>query len=427
MSNFVQKDSGGIYDISLREHSETKPLKLSSRDLQTLRTEFNVSSPRIDVVHTSSQKVKLKSRQYVGVISFPDGPTIEILPKVEGANLLYLLRYAYGVESNTYEQRTLIAEGPNFIEAIATLFETELERVFRQGLAKGYHTVSTSERYLRGRLNIHQQLQQHPSTTTKFECTYDELTHDIPLNRALLYAASLLTPYLTDSTLARRLGRYEQRLQKRVTLTPITVQQVKTLDVSRLTAHYKDILRLVEMVIMNSFVEDFRSGHNMAFSLLVNMNTIFEKVVENAFTDIVSDLTEYRALIQEQTGSLLASGSYDVDIKPDIALRDADQNIQFVGDAKWKTGKPQNQDFYQIAAYQNTHMCPGALIYPDRLVSKEGGCELKNGLETKIIELPTGRNSETYSEFKRLVKQQLWEAIEKSLSENIPASGKDQI
>ncbi|MFB6361138.1 MAG: restriction endonuclease, partial [Halobacteriales archaeon] len=67
-----------------------------------------------------------------------------------------------------------------------------MDSALEQGLHREYLRTSESVTHLRGQLDVKRQLQRQGPTPTKFECTFDELTVDTTVNRAVLYATNLL-------------------------------------------------------------------------------------------------------------------------------------------------------------------------------------------------------------------------------------------
>lgn len=402
MSSLPSPDAGFDADevIVIGEHEETPSLDVSPRALQMLRSEVNQSNKRIRVEFTADESVRLHTGSYVGLLGLPDGPAIDIRPKVATAHLLYLLQYSSDITVWTFEEMVSVAEGSNFVDAVGSLFEAELRQLLRNGLRKEYREVSSEEPYLRGRLNVQNQLQRQQGTAaTTFDCTYSEMTYDTTLNQAVLHATEVLTGLVSEQRIATRLQTHAKRLQQSVSSQPVSVAAIRRIQLSQLTEQYRDILRLVEMILANSYVEDYAEGMNRSFSLLVNMNTVFEKVVERGFRTAASTNPEVDVLAQNRTGYLIDAGGPRIGLKPDIALRTSDGGIICVADAKWKIGNPSNQDAYQLAAYQQTHRCPGVLVYPEQSPSVEFAGELPNGLPTGAIQVPVGRNADEYQEF----------------------------
>ena len=380
-------------DIQLAEYEESAPVELSQAAAEMLANEINGSDERdgdrIKLRYTREGKAVLTATQYVGVVSLRDGPTIQVTPKAAGTNLLSLLRYAHNTSATTFESQTHYQQGQTFFDALGSLYETELRRVLNRGLHTDYKRVSGTEQHLKGQLDLQRQLQRQPPNPSAFECTYDELTHDITANRAILYATSLLLGLVSDRSITRSLQQHQQILRRRVELTPVTVQTLDGIQLTRLSEYYEDILRLARLVIGNAFVGELQAGQSASFAVLVNMNTIFEQVVERAISEVLSDRGGWRAEAQEQSQSLLTSGRHLVTLKPDITVYDSAGTVRLVADAKWKTTKPTNADFYQLTSYMLANDAPGLLVYPDCNGDTVSESEVAGKFPLLLIELPT--------------------------------------
>lgn len=409
--------------VVVSEHGTTEPLALTDRDLEFLHRVVNAPKNRLTPEYTADERVRLSASSSVGLVALPDGPTVEIRPKVGTSNLLYLLQYGTGVDATTYDASVPVAAGSNFVEALGALYETELRALLRQGLRKEYRTVSRNRSHLRGRLEVHEQVgETQGRPPTSFRCTYDELTYDTPLNRAIHQATRILAATVSDGDLSDRLAAHARRIQHSVTPEPVPARTVSDIELSRLTAHYRDIVRLVEMVLGNSFLEDYTTGQNVSVSLLVNMNTVFERVVERAFRAAVCPERGLEVLVRETTGQLLPDNRYEVGLEPDVAVQMTDGTVLCVADAKWKTGPPENADVYQLAAYQQAHDCPGVLVYPAQERALEFSAELPGGRRTGAIELPTGSDAEDYGSFVDTVEGRARSYLESVRGERTPRS-----
>lgn len=295
--------------ISLREYESSDPLRLTDRALRALRTEINADdTERLRLSFDEEGWAQLTATQYVGLVSLPDGITIEIRPNAAGTNLLHLLRYVHGIESTTIDRRTSMETGPAFIDTLGFLFDAELQRVVDRGLYREYQRTSGTERFVCGRVNVHQQLQTHGSTPTAFECTYDEHTNDTTANRALLYATTVSLRLVTDPSLRRSLRQRQQSLRRQVTLTPVRPVELEQVKLTRLNEYYESALRLTQFILQNLFFDDIQSGLSSTFSLLVNMNRIFEKVIEQAMTDVLEDWQGWTVRTQRTTRTLVTGG-----------------------------------------------------------------------------------------------------------------------
>lgn len=382
-------------DRTLREYQETDELDLSDSAIVSIRNEINEEQTRLEVIEQRTGRVRLKATSHVGVVSILDGPTIEIRPKARGANLLGLLQYANGVEATTIEQPTTMTAGRTFVEALASIYKVELDTALRHGLHRDYVRRSETVNQLRGRLDVHRQLQRQGPTPTKFECTYDELTADTTVNRGILYATTLLTQLVRDPALSQALDRHQQQLRRRVTLTPIQTVDLDGIELTRLASHYTDLLRLTKLILRSVFVEELRTGARSSFALLVNMNDVFELAVERAVKEAVSDRPGWSVKGQASSQSLVTGGKRQITIQPDVLVRDANGRPRLVGDAKWKLDQPaeadrepSNEDIYQIVAYELAHGVPGVLFYPAQgnRVSSEYSVSNLDALRT--VEVP---------------------------------------
>lgn len=401
-------------DVSLREYETSDPLDLSDRAIRALRNEVNEGgTERIQLSFDENGHARLKATQYVGLVSLPDGPSVEIRPKAAGTNLLHLLRYAHGVEPKTVERTTIMEAGPTFLDTLALLFDAELQTVVNRGLYREYQQTSQTERYVRGRLNVHDQLQRHGPTPTAFECTYDEHTYDTTANRALLYATTMLLRLVSNPSLSQSLRQKQQHLRRQVTLTPVRPVELEVIQLTRLNTYYEDILRLTRFVLENLFVGEIRRGSATTFSLLVDMNRIFEKVIERALMGLVAEWPGWTVRSQRTSRALITGGSRPVEIRPDILLKDPSGDVRLVGDVKWKLGRPSNPDFYQMSTYQLTYGVPGLLVYPEQDGDVATEYTVDGRFPLQLLEVPTRSNAGSFSEYTRHLLESIDNELER--------------
>ncbi|MFC4550796.1 MULTISPECIES: McrC family protein [Halorussus] len=395
----LDAEDGESVDISLREYEETEPLDLSDSALRMLRSEVNSDGERLSVSFDRNGDAVLQATQYVGIVSLPDGPTIQIRPKAGRTNLLHFLRYAHGVESVTIERETSISAGRTFIEALAALYEAELENVIRQGLHRDYRRVEANEEHLRGRLNVQKQIQKQGVAPTQFECSYEELTYDTLPNQSVLFATSILTRFVRDQTLKRSLLKHRHLLRQRVTLTPIQPAALESVELTRLNEYYADLLRLTKLVLRSIYVREFLTGEQSSFALLIDMNQIFERAVERGVSEAIEERDGWKVASQVTTCNLVTDGKHTISIRPDIVIRNSDQQILLVGDAKWKLGRPPNSDFYQMVSYQFAHDIPGVLIYPEQRGEIGTQYSVVEQYPLKLVEFPIPTVAEDFDDY----------------------------
>lgn len=399
----------------ITEYESTPPIPLSKQARTYLRDEINGGTDRggdrVTVTYTTDGDTVLTATSYVGLIALPNGPTLEIRPKLPATNLLYILQYATDVSADMFDTDTQLQAGTVFVDVLGVLYERELQRIRNRGLHTDYVTRDATEQRLRGRLDVQRQLQRQPPVPTEFECTYQELTPDIPINQAILQVTDALLRMVTDDQLTSALERHAHALRRDVTRTHITHSDIATIELTRLHDYYDHILQLTKLFLRNSHVGDITTGTRNAFSLLVNMNTVFENAVTHAADTAITNRDGWRITRQDNSKQLIHDGRFNVTLKPDFTVRDPDGTVRLIGDAKWKHGTPPNADFYQMTAYQQAHTAPSILAYPSQNGIVTDSCTIINGHPLHLIELPTTDTYQSYDAFRNAVTTAMTTAI----------------
>lgn len=388
--------------VTLSEWSESQPVSLTDTDIDFLEHQINTDRVKLGIEYTGEGQVVLSSSRYVGIVALPDGPTIEVIPKSAGDNFVSLLQYANGVEAQTIQHRTEVHGGRAFLDALAALFVDEVETILQHGLAQTYRRKQNAEEFLRGQLDIQRQLQQQGPAATAFEVNYDELTADIPANQGVLYAAMVLRRMVTERRLQQRLDQQVTRFRREVTPRQVRPSEFVEIEVTRLNEYYRDALRLAELIIRNVYVEKLREGSRGSYGLLINMDAIFEAVVERAFRDAVEQDDRWDGWWVEGQANitgLVTGGTPRVRMRPDLVVRNGDDEVVFTGDAKWKTGTVRQSDVYQLTAYQLADDVPGTLVYPGQNGAVETEYTVRGRYPMVVHELPTSAAVNSYAEF----------------------------
>jgi 5-methylcytosine-specific restriction enzyme subunit McrC len=393
--------------IELSEYDESDPIDLSDDDIEMV--ESQVDGLRVE--YRRGKPVVLHTDHRVGVIALPDGPTIEIQPKIGEPNLVTLLRYANGTEPTHLSRETELESGTNFVDTVAALFLEELEVVLSQGLRREYVNVEGTEEYLRGRLNVQRQLADGPGKTD-FECDYDEFTYDTTLNQTILCVANTLSSLVDSTKIAGELREYESRLRRRVTLREVSIEEAEQIELTRLTDYYEKVLALSRLVLKNIYIEDIVAGEGASYSLLIGMNDAFEKVVERIARETVDERDGWSVEGQARTDNLLKESS-SIRIQPDFVVKRHGEPV-LVGDAKWKT-KVKNNDVYQVVAYQTAYDAPCVLVYPGNDGAIKNDYSVKNGYSLGMLELPTGVNTADVGEFGRENVEQFFNFLSRTV------------
>jgi 5-methylcytosine-specific restriction enzyme subunit McrC len=386
--------------IILAEHDETPPFPISEADgafLETLAADIGALS----ISYTADGEVSIGTSSYVGVVTLPSGVRIEITPKETVSRLLDLLQYALDVPTQTVTQQTEFTEARTFIDAFGLLFATKLEELLRAGVRRDYKRVQTIEQSVRGRLDVQRQIQRSTPVPTDFAVEYDTLTPNTVLNQAILGATDILTALVSDEAIARQLDRQSKKLRRFVEPAHVQLAQLEAIELTRLDTRYEDVIELAKLVLARRFFEDITGGDLATYSLFIDMNSIYEAVVERAFRDAAHEIDP--SLIVEGQGGLseLIEGPHAVDMTPDVVLKDSTGEVILVGDAKWKTGSRSPGDVYQLTSYMLADNVPGVLVYPDQNIEEYESRVIASDttLELSSIQLPTAAEASSYEAY----------------------------
>jgi 5-methylcytosine-specific restriction enzyme subunit McrC len=146
-----------------------------------------------------------------------------------------------------------------------------------------------------------------------------------------------------------------------VWLTPISLDNFKSIQYTPLNDHYKNILTLCEIVLKDSSIDAENIGERTVKSFLINMNELFEKFVFNV---LKSNEGKYQIEPQEEVFA-------DIDEKlikrrPDIVIYDQIGTPLLILDTKYKKldKLPDEKDFDQVTAYSTfTQVKNVGLVY----------------------------------------------------------------
>ncbi|WP_231188384.1 McrC family protein [Haladaptatus sp. DYF46] len=352
--------------ISLEEHDSTAPFEISREDAVFLESlEERCRANPLNVSFTSDGKAIIKTGSHVGVLTLPSGVQIEVTPKQTVTRLLWALKYAFDTPVDSLEFETEFTGASSFFDAIGVLFQAELQSVLAQGLHREYVRTNSVRDHVQGRIDVQRQLQLPAAVTTDFAVTHDDFTTDNLLNQAVLVATRILVTLARDDKLSSRLHHHEQRLQEFVSVEDVSPRDVDRLELSRLNDHYEALLGLTRLVLDREFFDDVRAGDRRSLALFVNMNDVFERIVERAFIAAAQELGDFTVEGQASIPNVV-EGPHAVSMRPDVLITRSDGTPALVVDAKWKTGSASSSDVYQLTSYILALEVPGVLVYPGR-------------------------------------------------------------
>jgi 5-methylcytosine-specific restriction enzyme subunit McrC len=339
----------------------------------------------IDVARFEGRKA-LRLKNFVGVISAPDGTQVEILPKIsdeqpdlEGTRAL-LWKMLEAVEDlpflETTDAQLKLRQGP-LIEALIAVFLAHVANVVRRGIRRDYERIEAEERFLRGRLRVGKQMQAPPGRQHLFQIEYDVFSENRAENR-LLHSALDKVTRTSKTSHNQRLARELRHGLEMVPLSADYGLDFAKWRTGRDMAHYQPLLPWLRLILNRECPHSLKDNH-AGISFLFPMEKLFEKYVE---LYIQRRLAPRGIKVQGQARShYLSQQPKAFLLKPDIVVSSGGVPIVIV-DAKWKLidesttydsgeadpkGGIKQADMYQMFAYGHKYM-PGKgrlmLIYP---------------------------------------------------------------
>lgn len=361
-------------------------LYLPDADFDSLKA--LAAEPEADPVMTyflQKSRECIRVKNYVGLLETHPGIQLEILPKItdltlpgttDEANktqLSILLRMLRQVRDSPFRQLGSARMAANRLplwEVLITAFLDEVTPVIAQGLQQAYKTLEANQTFLRGKLQLTQQLRHNACHAERFAIEYDERTVDVAPNRLL--KASLL--YVADR--ARTLTNQSRIRQLLFALddVPTSLRIADDLRLARadnrLFARYASVMRWADVLLtQQSF--SLSNGPYLSLALLFPMERVFEEYVAAGFRRVVP---ADELAIQESSAHLVDehAGAPKFKLRPDIVMRRNGQTI--VLDTKWKVIDGSNTagqygidqaDLYQLYAYGKKYNAGElVLIYP---------------------------------------------------------------
>jgi hypothetical protein len=313
----------------------------------------------------------IQARNYVGVLQTKSGLTIEILPKIADKNdterskavLIKMLRTLKDFPFKSSNLANLKTQNLPLLEIFISMFLCELETLVKKGIKSDYITLEDNLKFLKGKLNINEQIKRNSIHKERFYVEYSEFLSDIKINRIIKTTLKFLYKKSNFS-------KNQQKIRELLFI----FDEVSTCEdyknffanyaVNRQVKHYEQALLWCKIFLLgNSFTP--HKGDDLAFALLFDMNALFESYVGNFIRKKLPGTVlqhSEKHLIEDPKGFRL---------RPDIFLEG-----KFIADTKWKIirqdikesekkYKISQADLYQLYAYGKKYECDKLyLIYP---------------------------------------------------------------
>ncbi|MCY3972928.1 MAG: restriction endonuclease [Candidatus Dadabacteria bacterium] len=311
----------------------------------------------------------IKWSQFCGVIRVGD-LTLEILPKIYGKEgdpgacrsaLVQMLRTAGFMKLHRIDSALMNLQNYTVLDVFIQDLCEQIERELLQGKLRKYTMHEENLPVLRGKLLGGYQLRHNLAHKERLYCQYDELSEDVHVNQVIKLTLKTLVP------LAQR--RFAKGLLIRLLyvfdgISDISIKELQA-QKTRFNRHeerYADIYRICRW-FLKSLYQDVAVGKEQSFSLLFDMNRLFEAWVASV---IKPAARESGLFVREQgpTKNLVhREGVGDLfQLRPDISLSNKKREATLIVDTKWKLlNKGESKlgiaqsDLYQMQAYANRY------------------------------------------------------------------------
>lgn len=324
---------------------------------------------------------RFKTTQWVGVIQVP-GLCLEIVPKIDQAdsdqqsrdNLLWMLMRAGLVPLRSSGVAHLATQSLPLLEWFALRYSQSLQTEWLKGPARAYLSQQENLRRYRGKLVLNHQIRHNLAHKERFWCQYDQFTADTLLNRCLKAASHLLLKAVRSNQVQEFL-RQNLALMQDVSDVAIPLAELEQVQFNRQNERFATLFSFASQILRQQ-TPSLKSGEQPSFSLLFDMNIVFERYIAALMTKHLKDFNGYplQVFLQAQSHHryLMKGPKGNVlQLKPDLLLKWQGQML--ILDTKWKRLRQEKgrqgvsrEDLYQMYAYNRRYGCQTSfLVYPE--------------------------------------------------------------
>ena len=306
----------------------------------------------------------IQARNYVGVLQTKSGLTIEILPKIADKNdaerskavFIKMLRTLKNFPFKSSNLASLKTQNLPLLEIFISMFLCELEALVKKGIKSDYVALEENLNFLKGKLNINEQIKRNSIHKERFYVGYIKFLSDIKINQIIKTTLKFLYKKSNSSKNQQKIREFLFIFDE-VSECEDYKNFFAKLVINRQVKHYEQTLLWCKIFLLSNSFTPYK-GDDLAFALLFDMNALFESYVG----DFIKK--SFPGTILQHSEKHLVEEPKSFKLRPDIFLES-----KFIADTKWKIIKSKDDisqaDLYQLYAYGKKHECDKLyLIYP---------------------------------------------------------------
>lgn len=351
--------------------------ELSNKEYESLIKYLSIHYSDKEVIEVKYNKIRFIN--YVGIIALGE-VTIEILPKISLSNdiskdremLLFMLSKCGELPIKITDTLDVNLRDCSLIDIIAKFYKNSLIKELQRGMYFEYVHEEDNLNSLKGKLLLKEHVKNNYVNKTRAFCRYDNYTEDNFLNSVFKAATLCVLKKVRNDFILNDIKRLLLFFGD-VGYRHINKEQVLSFKFNRQNNRFKDSYSFAKLIILNMSMENTK-GKDEGFSMLFEMNTLYEQYIGNIISMIWND--ENRSTSLQDEGKYLLnninSNRKNIKLKPDIVLNDYKEDYQIIIDTKWKVIEYNDRlnyvqgDIYQmyayVTAYEKSKRC--ILLYP---------------------------------------------------------------
>jgi 5-methylcytosine-specific restriction enzyme subunit McrC len=206
--------------------------------------------------------------------------------KVPIENIYYLLCYAWRFVPEDLAIDVGVVESPDVLNLCAHVLTTEIDRLLRRGIDRGYVGLIEEAPRLRGRVDLTATMTGLTWLNARAVCEFDELSPDVVHNRILRTTVRLLSNGPVEPKLRNRLRGTDHRLSGIDTI-PLTASLFHRVQLHRNNSLYAFLMRVCELVHSSLLPDQSGEGPSWFRDVLSDeeyMAAVFEEFIRNFYS-----------------------------------------------------------------------------------------------------------------------------------------------